>query len=128
MAKKNGWDEELTLHLFDFYWKRVRNHLTSLEYPNVYLHGIGTLTAKPTKVPYLIEKYERIITYYNKLILRNKISIQQFTIYKESEASLAKLKKLQVKMIKIKELKIKTKTAYYAHKYPKQDQNDLEKP
>lgn len=104
---------ELVQDLLSFYWIEVRKAIIEMRGHNIFVDSLGTFRMKFWKVPEVIEKYERMIAYYEKKQVENKISFQRFAIMKELQIRLERVNSVHVlikqDLVKKQEVKEKRK-------------------
>lgn len=60
-AEELGLSENLVSAFVDFFWDRVRTHMSELNHENLYIPNLGTFKVKHWKIDEAIEKYKAII-------------------------------------------------------------------
>lgn len=122
-AEDTDMSENLVKDLTSFYWKDVRECLTHLKYPNVYISNLGVFKCKHWDLQKFADKYEEMIAHYTK-VAETKLTVQKFAVQKDFEAKLEMVKNMQAlvadelnKKKKVKQLRDDKKT-----------KNNLEKP
>lgn len=87
-AEELGLEEVFLKDLISFYWKEIRKALSDMKGVNVYVHGLGTFTVKHWKIDDYIERYNRILKYYDE---QQDLSFRQFAGRKNIEEELKRI-------------------------------------
>lgn len=111
-AKALDVDLNLVKDFTSFYWSDVRKALIDMRDVNIYVDNLGTFKAKTWKVDELQQKYEDMLGHYAKA-QQDKMSFLKFTIQKEIEVKLDKVKNLMKIIEKAKEKKQLVKQKRY---------------
>lgn len=105
-------DKQLISTLISYYWKDMRKTLSGCVSNNIIIEGLGTFKAKPWKLPEVIKKTECIVAKYKNIVeTQVPVTYRVFSILKEYEEKLEKLKALQglIDEDKLKKEQIKQK-------------------
>ena len=105
-------DKQLISTLISYYWKDMRKTLSGCVSNNIIIEGLGTFKAKPWKLPEVIKKTECIVAKYKNIVeTQIPVTYRVFSILKEYEEKLEKLKALQglIDEDKLKKEQIKQK-------------------
>lgn len=105
-------DKQLISTLISYYWKDMRKTLSGCVSNNIIIEGLGTFKAKPWKLPEVIKKTECIVAKYKNIVeTQVPVTYRVFSILKEYEEKLEKLKALQglIDKDKLKKEQIKQK-------------------
>ena len=67
IAKEADVHPRLVDDLISFYYGKVRKHLSELEYPRIYLHGLGTFSLRKTKLENSIKRHRDMLGNLEKM-------------------------------------------------------------
>lgn len=81
-SDKSGVSEEDVTDINKFYWKHVKNKMTSLVTPSIYLTGLGRFSLKQNKIFPAIEKYRESMKHWREKEIHSPITIGYEQNYK----------------------------------------------
>lgn len=116
-AEVTGNNLQLVEDITSFFWEDTRKALVELRSHNIYIESFGTFVVKGWKLPEVETKLCQTIAYYNELQESKKMTFQRFSILKDLQARLDKIKavkemiaKDQVKKQQVKDKRDATKS------------------
>jgi nucleoid DNA-binding protein len=114
VAEQTGANENLVQDLVSFYWTELRKTIVDLKAPNINISQLGTFKVKPWRVTKVITKYTEMIEVYKQKTPETEMSFQRFTILKDLENRLVKLRALEVLVEEEKSKRQQVRSKRYA--------------
>jgi hypothetical protein len=94
-----GLPEDLVNNVIDFYWEKVRKHMSALDYANIKIPNLGIFKAKHWKIDETVVKYKEHIG-------RMEGKFAEHIVKRDLEDRIAKLEAIK-KVVEETELKFK---------------------
>jgi len=116
LVEDNDLNELLVDSIITFFYKEVRQELTSMNHTKINIDGLGQFVVKPRTVDNLILKYERIIAKLNTYSYKN---------YHNKVRLTSRLKDLYNIKVKLDENRLKKET-FLIEKNARKINNNLE--
>ena len=111
-AEELGLSEKLVSDFIDFFWDRVRTHMTEVNYETIQIPNLGTFKVKHWKIDETVEKYKQTISRVEG----------RFSAYKMKVDITDKIEKLE----KIKEVVKQREIKFKAIKDARKNKSNLE--
>ena len=94
IAKEVGVHSQLVDDFITFYYSRVRKKLSKLEFPRIYIEGLGTFHIRKQKLEMAIKKQKSML---------GNVAKRTYNGYAKSENIISNIKEMEAILEKVKE-------------------------